>query len=102
VTQALKPCFCKKKPRAFYYAESKHKKNRETTGRTVAALFLLKCGAPRKPNSAEAASTGREKIASQSRRTQAERSQKKYSRMVFGSFWRQKERHERKKILKCS
>jgi hypothetical protein len=52
VTQALKPCFCKKKPRAFYYAESKHKKNRETTGRTVAALFLLECGAPHKPNSA--------------------------------------------------
>jgi hypothetical protein len=40
----------------------------------------------------EAASTGREKIASQSRRTQAERSQKKYSRNAFGSFWRQKER----------
>jgi hypothetical protein len=39
----------------------------------------------------EAASTGWEKIASQSRRTQAERSQKKYSRNVFGSFWRQKE-----------
>jgi hypothetical protein len=34
----------------------------------------------------EAASTGREKIASQSRRTQAERSQKKYSRKVPKAF----------------
>jgi hypothetical protein len=47
----------------------------------------------------EAASTGREKIASQSRRTQAERSQKKYSRNVFGSFWRQKERTLKKEII---
>jgi hypothetical protein len=46
----------------------------------------LESGAQLEPISEEEASTEREKIASQSRRTQAERSQKKYSRMVPKAF----------------
>jgi hypothetical protein len=60
----------------------------------------LESGAQLKPISEEEASTEREKIASAAGESKRKTLKRNTAAKVFGSFWQQKERHERKKILK--